>query len=174
MNLISKLSKETRGSLEITNSKNLILRVIMYFNKANFPHDLVMNSLRLLHNCCKTAPNFREICLDTHGFTLKTFDTIVTDSRAYVRDSIAKQEWETLINACSLISALSDVFPERQRDFEEIIVPLINIVKEKVDAVRKSAAVCLAKISRDEENAKVLRANHGTEVLVSLGGALTK
>jgi hypothetical protein len=79
-----------------------------------------------------------------------------------------------LINTCSLISVLSDILPERQRDFQSLILPLINIVKEKVDAVRKTAAVCLAKISRDEENQKVLRANHGTEVLVSLGGALTK
>jgi len=36
------------------------------------------------------------------------------------------------------------------------------------------SAICLAKLSRDEENAKVMRANHGTEVLVSLGGALSK
>jgi hypothetical protein len=49
-----------------------------------------------------------------------------------------------------------------------MIIPLIGIVKEKVDAVRKVAAVCLAKLSRDEDNAKVMRANHGTEVLVSL------
>lgn len=53
-----------------------------------------------------------------------------------------------------------------------MIVPLIGIIKEKVDAVRKTAAVCLAKLSRDEENAKVMRANHGTEVLVSLTNVL--
>jgi hypothetical protein len=53
-------------------------------------------------------------------------------------------------------------------------VPLINIIKEKVDAVRKAAAVCLAKISRDEENAVVMRANHGAEVLVSLKNVIVK
>lgn len=73
-----------------------------------------------------------------------------------------------------MVSALVDVFPERAISFQPLIIPLISIVKEKVDAVRKAAAVCLAKISKDEENAKVMRANHGTEVLVSLGGALTK
>jgi vesicle coat complex subunit len=51
-----------------------------------------------------------------------------------------------------LISVLSDFMPERQIEFQPLIIPLINIVKEKVDAVRKTAAVCLAKISRDEEN----------------------
>lgn len=46
------------------------------------------------------------------------------------------------------------------------------IVKEKVGAVRKTAAVCLAKLCRDEEVGKVMRANNGTEVLVSLSGVL--
>jgi hypothetical protein len=54
-----------------------------------------------------------------------------------------------------------------------MIVPLINITKDKVDLVRKNAAVCLAKICKDEENEKVMRENHGTEILVSLSKALT-
>lgn len=53
-------------------------------------------------------------------------------------------------------------------------MPLIGIIKEKVDVVRKTAAVCLAKLSRDEENGKVMRFNHGTEVLVSLSKVLSK
>ena len=53
-----------------------------------------------------------------------------------------------------------------------MIVPLINVTKEKVDLVRKNAAVCLAKLSKDEQNAKVMRENHGTEILVSLSKAL--
>lgn len=55
-----------------------------------------------------------------------------------------------------------------------MIVPLIEITREKVDGVRKNAAVCLAKLSKDEENGKIMRENHGTEVLVSLGNVLTK
>ena len=133
-----------------------------------------MQSLRILHNCCKTAADFRGLCLDTHGFKLAIFDTIISDVRVIAIEAIAGKDWDSLINSCSLISALSDTFPERQIDFQSLIVPLIDIVKEKVDAVRKTAAVCLAKISRDEENQRVLRANHGTEILVSLGGALSK
>ena len=112
--------------------------------------------------------------MDTHGFKLTTFDTVVSDVRIMAIEAIAGKDWDSLINSCSLISALSDTFPERQIDFQSLIVPLIDVVKEKVDAVRKTAAVCLAKISRDEENQRVLRANHGTEILVSLGGALSK
>jgi hypothetical protein len=55
-----------------------------------------------------------------------------------------------------------------------MIVPLIKVVSEKVDALRKTAAVCLAKLAKNEENSVVMRANHGHEVLVSLGGVFNK
>lgn len=85
-----------------------------------------------------------------------------------------KQEWDNLVNCCASVSAFSDVFPEKMSEFRDMIVPLIKITSEKIDTVRKNAAVCLAKISQEEENGKIMRANHGTEVLVSLGGVLTK
>ena len=53
-----------------------------------------------------------------------------------------------------------------------LIVPLIKIISEKTDTVRKNAAVLLARLSNDENNAKIMRANHGTEVLVSLKSVL--
>ncbi len=67
-----------------------------------------------------------------------------------------------------------DTFPETSEFFQSMIVPLIKVVKEKVDAVRKTGAVCLAKLAKNEENSKVMRANHGHEVLVSLGGVFSK
>jgi hypothetical protein len=42
------------------------------------------------------------------------------------------------------------------------------VISNKTDAVRKNAAVLLAKLSQNEENGAVMRANHGTEVLMSL------
>jgi hypothetical protein len=113
MNLLSKLSKEAKGASDLASSKNIMLRVILYFNRSAFPHDLVMHSLRLLHNCCKSVPDFRTLCLDTHGFSIKHFDTIITDSRTFLTESIEKQDWELFVNACHLISAISDVLPER-------------------------------------------------------------
>ena len=112
--------------------------------------------------------------LDSHGFTLKGLDKCVSDSLDLFNESLHKGDWDNFTNACSFVSGLSDAFPERAIDFQPMIVPLIGVVKEKVDAVRKTAAVCLAKISRDEENAKVMRLHHGTEVLVSLNTVLTK
>jgi hypothetical protein len=78
------------------------------------------------------------------------------------------------VNCCSSISAFADVFPEKLIEFKEIIIPLIDIMKEKTDITRKNAAVCLAKLCKDEENADFMRQNHGTEILVSLGSVLTK
>jgi len=44
------------------------------------------------------------------------------------------------------------------------------VISDKTQLVRKNAAVLLAKLASNEENAKIMRANHGTEVLVSLRG----
>jgi hypothetical protein len=55
--------------------------------------------------------------LETHGFKLTTFDTIVSDVRVMATEAITGKDWDSLINSCSLISALSDTFPERQIDF---------------------------------------------------------
>lgn len=64
---------------------------------------------------------------------------------------------DNFINCCSSISAFADVIPERANEFADLIVPLIGIVKEKTDLVRKNAAVCLAKLSKNEDNAVVMR-----------------
>lgn len=174
LNLLAKLSRDQKGAQQIAESKNLLLRVILYLNKTSFPLDMVLQALRILHNCCKSANGFREIYLDTHKFTVKNLDTVVNDTLSIFTESLGNGDWDNFTNACSLVSALSDCFPERSSDFASMIVPLIQIIKEKVDATRKTAAVCLAKLARDEENGKIMRANHGTEVLVSLGNVLAK
>ena len=46
-------------------------------------------------------------------------------------------------------------------------------MSDKTDLVRKNAAVLLARLATDEDNAKIMRANHGTEVLLSLQKQLT-
>ena len=59
LNLLSKLSRDPRGAQQIAESKNLMLRALLYFNRDTFPIDMVLNSLRILHNSFKSAPNFR-------------------------------------------------------------------------------------------------------------------
>ena len=68
MNLLSKLSRDVNGVQQIAQSKNLLFRSVLYFNKSAYPLDIVMNSLRVIHNCCKSVEGFKEVCLETHGF----------------------------------------------------------------------------------------------------------
>lgn len=72
------------------------------------------------------------------------------------------------VNICASITAFVTAFPERMSEYKSLVVPLIKIVSSKTELVRKNAAVLLARLAIDEENGKVMRANHGTEVLVSL------
>jgi len=81
-------------------------------------------------------------------------------------------DWSEFLAACSGATALVDSFPERPRDFQVLIVDLIQVVKDKTENVRKVAAVLLAKLAKDEENSKHMRAHHGHEVLMSLRTAL--
>ena len=76
-------------------------------------------------------------------------------------------------NACASITAFVGAFPERMPDYKTLIVPLIKVIGDKTDQVRKNAAVLLAKLAINEENAAIMRANHGTEVLLSLRQQLT-
>lgn len=97
------------------------------------------------------------MCLDIHKFTPKNFDTYITEVSALFSESLKENQMENFINCCSSISAFADVIPERMSDFQDLIVPLIDIVKDKTDLVRKNAAVCLAKLCKNEENAAVMR-----------------
>lgn len=77
------------------------------------------------------------------------------------------------MNVCASITAFLRAFPERLPEYKCLIVPLIRVMSDKTDLVRKNAAVLLARLATDEDNAKIMRANHGTEVLLSLQKQLT-
>ena len=78
------------------------------------------------------------------------------------------EEWNDLINTNATISSFCGCFPERQIEFQVLIVPLIKLVADKTDLVRKNAAVLLARLSENPDNKRVMQENHGTEVLTSL------
>lgn len=83
-------------------------------------------------------------------------------------DAYKNQEWDVYVNAAASITAFVGSFKDRLADFRELIVPLIKVVAEKTELIRKNSAVLLAKLAQEEENGKIMRANHGSEVLVSL------
>lgn len=81
---------------------------------------------------------------------------------------------EIMINLCITLSAYVVTFPEAQEAFAALIPDLVAICRDKLDQVRLNAAALLAKLCQHEGNAEIMRANHGTEVLVSIGGAVGK
>jgi hypothetical protein len=64
------------------------------------------------------------------------------------------QDWENYVNVCASITNLAGAFPEKQLEFKCLIVPLIKVVSNKTDQVRKSSAVLLSTLSKNEENKK--------------------
>lgn len=166
LNLLGKLMKTQDGREQIVNSKEVMSRVLLYFLMDE--HDYFKNALITLHSCCK-VPGFREICLDKHKFTLKSFDPHVERAKSKYAKIVETEQWDEYVNICAVITALVGVFPELKDGFRDIIPTLIKVLADKLDLVRKNSAVLLAKLVEDnEENKKVMRAHHGGEVLQSV------
>ena len=100
------------------------------------------------------------------------FNSYVTEVIKLFESSLANQDWSNVVNCCGSITGFLMAFPERMPEFKQIVVPLIQIVKEKTEVVRKNGAILLARLAKDPELEKVIRANHGFDVLVSLRQAL--
>lgn len=130
-----------------------------------------MNALRTLHPLCK-SPGFREIFLNEHRFPEAVLTTYIKEAKFLFSESMKQgaEDWVQFVNATGSITAFVDCFPEKIPDFKEIIIDLIKVAKDKTDAIRKAAAVLLAKLAKDEDNSKHMRANHGYDVLMSLRG----
>jgi len=129
--------------------------------------DLSKQCLLAFHNCCKRT-DFRDTILDKLKMDPATFNGYVKFSLERYDKYEEKQDWANYTNACASITAFVGSFPERMPDYKRLIVPLIKIVSSKTEGVRKGAAVLLGKLASNEDNEKVMRANHGMEVLLSL------
>ena len=82
------------------------------------------------------------------------------------------KRWDEYANVCLSMNGFVAIFPEKSTEFGEIIKTLIQVMSEKTGPERKNSATLLAKLALNEENKKIMTANHGTEVLVSLKNQL--
>lgn len=57
-------------------------------------------------------------------------------------------------------------------EWKGVLARLINVVKEKVNLMRKNAAIFLAKLAKNQENLEVIRSLHGIEVLQSVANII--
>ena len=104
---------------------------------------------------------------------MSQFDGYIKRVKELFLKSYSDEDWALYVNYCASITAFVGAFPEKSRSFKELIVPLIKVMGDKIDVIRKNSAILLAKLVKDEECMKIMKANHGTEVLVSLQNQLT-
>ncbi len=156
--------------------KSLCLKTVIYFNREFKAGELQLNALRVLHSLLKIE-GFKTLWLEDHQLSTKLFDSFSIEVIFLLKESLkeAKTEdnqeaWSCFVNACAGSSAFIICFPDRIREFESIITDLIFVIKEKTEVIRKNAAILLAHLAKDEELNKVVRANHGFDVLMSLKG----
>lgn len=171
MNVLAKVTKVESACTEIINNKSLLVSIQLYYVQTE-SDDLSKQCLLAFHQCCR-RPELRELCFDKHKLPASTFDGFVKHSIKRYETTVSKQDWANYVNACASITQFVSTFPERSKEYKSLIVPLIKVVSEKTDVVRKNASVLLAKLAIDEDNLKIMRANHGTDVLMSLKNVLT-
>jgi hypothetical protein len=168
LNLLSKIFRQPAAVAEIAKSKHTVFKLFLFMNKT-YAGELQMNALRSLHPLCR-SPNFKSKCLDEHKIPEAMLTTYIKESKLLFSESLTpgKEDWVQYQNACGSITAFIDCFTDKLIDYQDLIIPLIKVAKDKTDGVRKNSAVLLAKLAKDEENSKHMRANHGYEVIMSL------
>ena len=85
--------------------------------------------------------------LETHGFSLASFDSFVNTGIANFKRAREAEAWDEYVNICASLTGFVGKVNERAEDFKELIVPLIQVCANKTDKVRKNSAVLLAKLA---------------------------
>lgn len=115
-------------------------------------HDLTNKGLNMIlteNNCIKLLNELKLIFLEDY----KNID----------------KENERIINTMSLINAIITFMPTKSTFIKSIIQNVINIAKDKLDLLRKNAAILLAKIAKSsDEMEKFVRDLHGIEVIMNV------
>ena len=96
------------------------------------------------------------------------------DLIANLKEMFKEDDLERFSNGCLLGGNLVDSFPELCIQFKGEIKRLLDVVREKTGPDRKSAAIFVAKLSKNEENLNVIRENHGIEILASVNNVILK
>ena len=94
--------------------------------------------------------------LETHNFSLASFDSFVTTSIANYKKARETEAWDDYVNICASITGFVGKVFERAEDFKDLIVPLIQVCSNKTDKVRKNSAVLLAKLAMNENNKAIM------------------
>ena len=77
-NFLSKMLRNPEAAAKVLTQKHVVFKTLLYFHRQFKDGDLQVNALRTLHSLTK-LPDFKDTCVNDHKFTLKTFDTYVTE-----------------------------------------------------------------------------------------------
>ena len=167
LNLVGKICKAPEGKRQVAASTAIHRKLLDYFCSDVF--ELHKSALIAFHCCC-VADGYRDLCLKKHGVdeNLSQFDKYIKKAIEQYMKAYTDQNWDYYVNICASISGFAGIFPEKQIAFKSLIIPLIKVMGDKIDVVRRNSAVLIAKLTQNEENKKWMQENHGTEVLLSL------
>ena len=84
LQLVGRLAKAEEGQRKILGSKDLMLRLIVYYTF----EDTNKSALITLYTLMSTQPDFKTVCFDTHGFTLASFELFVKSSKENFKRSM--------------------------------------------------------------------------------------
>jgi len=135
MNILAKVTKVESACSEIINNKSLLVTMQLYYVQTE-SDDLSKQCLLAFHQCCR-RPELREVCYDKHKLTAITFDGFVKHSILRYETTVSKQDWANYVNACASITQFVAAFPERSKEYKSLVAPLIKVMSEKTDVVRK-------------------------------------
>ena len=117
----------------------------------------------------KTSEGFlrtitKQVALTSQGLKTAVVDIVQNDNHILAR----------FVNTCTLINNLIEYESQFLTEFKVLIGKLIEIMKEKTDQIRQSAATTLAKLCQDKNNLEVCRSLHGMEIMLQLQSHLLK
>ena len=101
LQLLGRLAKQEEAREKIVASKDIMLKLFVYYT---FP-DTNKSALITLHTLFSQKQDLKEILFETHNFTLASFDSFVSSSKANFTRTMEANDWTEYINVCSSIIA---------------------------------------------------------------------
>jgi hypothetical protein len=169
--LLSRLVSQPEILLKIVQSKTMLVRLFLYFNR-DFV-ELVPHCLKIMFALFKFSITY-DSKINNFVCNLLNLDpkNFVKEAYHFLSESMNTWNREKFINYSGLVSASLDTFPATSTLYVDLIPQLTEVLKDHVAMERKNAAVLLAKMARNEEIKKIMKKHHTMEVLMSLGGNL--
>ena len=160
LNILSRLSFKSNSFDYEFFQKNFM--TARFFSEKSITFGYANHVLRLLAHVLsinRLQPSLKEKCKP---------EKMLVDKLIII---IKSEDEQRFCNACIVVGLLVETFCILAA-FRDIIERLIDIVRVKVNLMRKNAAILLAKLSKDPENLEKIRELHGIELLQNISNII--